>query len=198
LPPCRTAARRARQSGPHTYPKWPPPDCGPRHRTWDIGHEVEKEYEGKSSRILSQGNGQTIFDQTEGDWGLGVAVQGEGPTLQFTMAERTKGIVACCGFPGATPRRRDHDKFRSGSGDRFGHFARRMAREYGWPDYLVKEKTVVPLSRSSEVLRWRIFRRADRQGPRAVKDGSCTCRRIRSGPSRWSCTGVAVTFLHSD
>jgi CubicO group peptidase (beta-lactamase class C family) len=135
------------KGGPHTYPEmaaaglWTTPS--------DLGRmaiEVEKEYEGASNKILSQETAKEFLTRQKGDWGLGVSVLGEGQTLQFTHGGANEGYrCVFVDFPA-----RHQGAAVMTNADSGGAIAsailRAMAREYGWPDYQVKEKAVVQVA----------------------------------------------------
>jgi len=134
------------KGGPHTYPEmaaaglWTTPS--------DLGYmamEVEKEYEGKSNKILSQAMAKQYLTKQKDDWGLGVGVQGEGQTLQFTHGGANEGYrCVFVDFPALHQGAAIMTNSDSGGGIGSA-ILRAMAKEYGWPDYQVKEKTVVPV-----------------------------------------------------
>ena len=134
------------KGGPHTYPEmaaaglWTTPS--------DLGRmamEVEKEYRGGSSKILSPAFAKQYLTKQKDDWGLGVGLQGDGPTLQFTHGGANEGYR--CVFVDFPARHQGAAIMtNSDSGSAIGSaILRAMAKEYGWPDYQVKEKAVVPV-----------------------------------------------------
>jgi hypothetical protein len=114
----------------------------------DLGHmamEVEKEYEGKSSKILSQAMAKQYLTKQKDDWGLGVALEGEGATLHFSHSGGNEGYR--CFFVDFPDRHQGVAIMTNSDSGNTVHSAilRAVAKEYGWPDYQVKEKTVVPV-----------------------------------------------------
>jgi hypothetical protein len=135
------------KGGAHTYPEmaaaglWTTPS--------DLGRlamEVEKEYAGASTKILSQETAKQYLTRQKGDWGLGISVLGEGPTLQFTHGGANEGYR--CVFVDFPARHQGAAIMTNAdSGGAIGSaILRAMAKEYGWPDYQVKEKVVVQVA----------------------------------------------------
>jgi CubicO group peptidase (beta-lactamase class C family) len=134
------------KGGPHTYPEmaaaglWTTPT--------DLGYmamEVEKEYGGQSDKILSQAMARQYLTRQKDDWGLGVGLQGEGQTLQFTHGGANEGYR--CIFVDFPVRHQGAAIMtNSDSGSEIGSaILRAMAKEYDWPDFRVKEKAIVPV-----------------------------------------------------
>lgn len=131
------------KGGPHTYPEmaaaglWTTPS--------DLGRmatEVEKEYLGRSNKILSPAMAKQYLARQKDDWGLGVGVEGEGASLHFSHSGGNEGYR--CFFVDFPERHQGVAIMtNSDSGSRV-HDAllRAVAKEYGWPDYQVEEKAV--------------------------------------------------------
>jgi CubicO group peptidase (beta-lactamase class C family) len=131
------------KGGPHTYPEmaaaglWTTPT--------DLGHaaiEMEKEYDGQSSKILSQKMIRKMLSKQKDDWGLGVAVEGEGATLHFSHSGGNEGYR--CFFVDYPVRHEGMAVMtNSDSGPQvYDEVLRAIAKEYGWPDYQPVEHAV--------------------------------------------------------
>ena len=134
------------KGGPHTYPEmaaaglWTTPS--------DLGRmamEVEKEYEGRSSRILTQAMARQYLTPQKETWGLGVAVEGEGAALHFSHSGGNEGYRCFfVDFPGRHQGAAIMTNSDNG-GTLSGELLRSIAKEYAWPAFEVEEKAVVPV-----------------------------------------------------
>jgi CubicO group peptidase (beta-lactamase class C family) len=132
------------KGGPHTYPEmaaaglWTTPsDLG------RVAMEIEKEYQGESEKILTQAMARQYLTKQKTDWGLGVAVEGEGTALHFSHSGGNEGYRC---FVVDFPARHQGVAIMTNSdsgGTLYGELLRAVAKEYGWPDYGVTEKAVV-------------------------------------------------------
>ena len=131
------------KGGWHTYPEMAP--AGLWTTPSDLARmamEVQAEYAGKSSKILSQDMARQMLTRQKGDWGLGFALGNTGRTLRFGHGGANAGF------------RCDLEAYaESGSGvaimtnsDRGGEvsmeFLRAVAREYNWPDFQPRERSL--------------------------------------------------------
>lgn len=134
------------KGGPHTYPEmaaaglWTTPS--------DLGRmamEVEKEYEGKSSKILTQAMARQYLTRQKDNWGLGVAVEGEGASLHFSHGGGNEGYR--CFFVDFPERHQGVAIMTNADngGTLWSELLRSIAREYGWPGFEVVEKTIIPV-----------------------------------------------------
>src|SRR5262249_41231871 len=132
------------KGGPHTYPEmaaaglWTTPS--------DLGHmamEVEKEYEGRSSKILTSTMAKQYLTRQKDTWGLGVQVEGDGQALHFSHSGGNAGYR--CFFVDYPERHQGAAIMTNADngGEVWNEWLRSVAKEYGWPDYQVKEKEVV-------------------------------------------------------
>src|SRR5262249_52794362 len=122
------------QGGPHTYPEmaaaglWTTPS--------DLGHlamEVERELDGKSTRILTQGMARQYLTPQKENWGLGVAVDGQGKDLHFSHSGGNQGYR--CFFVDF-PERHQGVAIMTNSdngGALWSEMMRSIGKEYGWP-----------------------------------------------------------------
>jgi CubicO group peptidase (beta-lactamase class C family) len=104
--------------------------------------EIQKSKAGKSNRVLSAGMTNQMLTLVKGDYGLGVGLRGAGNTLSFAhggsnegfrcflfaYAETGQGMVVMTNGDGGAPLANE--------------IIRSIAREYGWPDYTVKERVL--------------------------------------------------------
>jgi CubicO group peptidase (beta-lactamase class C family) len=157
LPPDRKGAAatpyrangEAVKGGPHTYPEmaaaglWTTPSD-----LALLAMEVEREFHGTSEKILTQGMAKAYLTPQKDKWGLGVQLEGDGPNLEFTHGGANEGYRSVfVDFPerhqGAAI------MTNSDSGASIGmQLLRAMAKEYGWPDYHIIEKSVVEVAPS--------------------------------------------------
>ncbi len=108
--------------------------------------ELRAEALGDSSKVLSQEMAKTMLTVQKQDYGLGVAIQGEGERMHFSHGGSNEGF-------------RSFFVLYKNSGDgaaimtngEFGdqlflEMLRSIATEYGWPDYRQEHKTAVPVT----------------------------------------------------
>jgi CubicO group peptidase (beta-lactamase class C family) len=135
------------KGGPHTYPEmaaaglWTTPS--------DLGRmamEVEKEYLGRSSKILTPTMAKEYLSVQKANWGLGVSVEGAGPALHFSHGGANEGYR--CFFVDFPERHQGVAIMtNSDSGNEISMpIVRAVAKEYGWPDYQVTEKAVASIA----------------------------------------------------
>jgi CubicO group peptidase (beta-lactamase class C family) len=141
---------KAVKGGWHTYPEmaaaglWTTPSDLAR-----MAIEVQKEYAGKSSRILSQAMARQMLTRQKDDWGLGFGLANSGATLRFGHGGGNEGF------------RCDLQAYAAGSGqgiaimtnsDNGGElmteYERAVAKEYDWPDFHPVERAVVKVNPS--------------------------------------------------
>ncbi len=137
------------KGGFHTYPEmaaaglWTTPS--------DLGRmaiEVQNEYAGKSSKILSQDMARQMLAHQKGDWGLGFALGNTDHKLRFGHGGSNEGFQC------------DLDAYiesgqglaimtNSDSGNLLiSEIERAIAKEYGWPDFQPKERTIAKINPS--------------------------------------------------
>jgi CubicO group peptidase (beta-lactamase class C family) len=131
------------KGGPHTYPEmaaaglWTTPS--------DLGRmamEVEREYHGASQKILTQAMAKQYLTRQKDRWGLGVGLEGEGRTLQFSHGGANEGYR--CDFV-EFPELHQGAAIMTNSdagGEVMAPLLRAIAKEYGWPGFQVTQKTL--------------------------------------------------------
>ncbi len=108
--------------------------------------ELQQAYAGKSKKVLSSETVKQMLTKQPGGWGLGITLSGEtGKAFRFSHGGANKGfrnnMVAYTETgQGAVV------MTNSNNGDALSEeILRGIANEYGWADYLEKEKTIVRL-----------------------------------------------------
>jgi CubicO group peptidase (beta-lactamase class C family) len=138
------------KGGWHTYPEmaaaglWTTPSD-----LAGMAIEVQNEYAGKSSRILSQAMVRQMLTRQKDDWGLGFGLANSGATLRFGHGGANEGF------------RCDLQAYAAGSGqgiaimtnsdsggELMGEYERAVAKEYGWPDFHPVERAVAKVNPS--------------------------------------------------
>jgi CubicO group peptidase (beta-lactamase class C family) len=135
------------KGGAHAYPEMAP--AGLWTTPSDLARmaiEVQNEYEGKSSKILSQGTARQMLTRQIGTWGLGFGLESPDGKPTFSHGGANEGFR--CNIETYTD---------SGQGfavmtnsDSGGELAqeifRAVAKEYGWPDYHPAERALVKIN----------------------------------------------------
>lgn len=128
------------KGGPHTYPEMAP--AGLWTTPSDLARlaiEVQNEYAGKSSKILSQEMMKQMLTRQKGDWGLGFGLQNSGAQLVFGHGGANEGY-RCDLEAYAETGQGFAIMTNSDSGGALGsEFLRAVAKEYKWPDFQPKE-----------------------------------------------------------
>jgi CubicO group peptidase (beta-lactamase class C family) len=138
------------KGGAHTYPETAP--AGLWTTPSDLAKmaiEVQKEYAGRSSKILNQSTARQMLTTQIGTWGLGFGLQDPGRPLRFGHGGANEGFR--CNLETYTD---------SGQGfavmtnsDSGGELAeeifRSVAKEYNWPDFHPAEHTLVKMNPAS-------------------------------------------------
>ena len=135
------------KGGPHTYPEMAP--AGLWTTPSDLARvaiEVQAEYAGKSSKVLSQDMARQMLTRQIGVWGLGFGLDSAGGQAAFGHGGANEGFR--CNL---------HTYTDSGQGlavmtnsDSGGELTqeifRSVAKEYGWPDYHPTEHTLAKIN----------------------------------------------------
>ena len=104
--------------------------------------EIQKSLAGKSNRILSPEMTRQMLTPQVGGWGLGLALAGEGAAARFSHGGANEGfrcLLIGYNSTGQGAVVMTNSDGGSGLGE---ELLRSVAREYGWADYLPKEKTL--------------------------------------------------------
>jgi len=104
--------------------------------------EIQKSLAGKSNRILSPEMTRQMLTPQVGGWGLGLALAGEGAAARFSHGGANEGfrcLLIGYNSTGQGAVVMTNSDGGSGLGE---ELLRSIAREYGWADYLPKEKTL--------------------------------------------------------
>lgn len=132
------------KGGPHTYPEMAP--AGLWTTPSDLARlaiEVQNEYAGKSTRILSQEMMRQMLTRQKGDWGLGFGLGNDGSKLHFGHGGANEGF-RCSLQAYAESGQGFAIMSNSDSGDIFAsEYVRAIAREYNWPDFQAIERSLV-------------------------------------------------------
>jgi CubicO group peptidase (beta-lactamase class C family) len=133
------------KGGWHTYPEmaaaglWTTPSDLAR-----LAIEVQKEYSGESSKILSQATMREMLAPEKGIWGLGFEVVAPSHTPYFGHAGANEGFK--CDLEAYTDSQGFVIMTNSDNGDLLGEEVfRAVSKEYGWPDVKPKERTLVDI-----------------------------------------------------
>jgi CubicO group peptidase (beta-lactamase class C family) len=135
------------KGGAHTYPEMAP--AGLWTTPSDLGRvamEVQSEYQGKSTKILSQDMARQMLTKQIGTWSLGFGLDSTDGKLSFGHGGANEGFR--CNL---------HAYVDSGQGlavmtnsDSGGELAeeifRSVSKEYGWPDYKPVEHAVIKIN----------------------------------------------------
>jgi hypothetical protein len=108
--------------------------------------EVQNEFAGKSSKILSQSLARQMLSHQIGDWGLGFGLEPNGHTPRFGHGGSNEGyrcdLEAYTGSSQGVAIMTNSD---SGA-EVLGEILHSVAKEYGWPDFQPTEHVVVKLN----------------------------------------------------
>jgi CubicO group peptidase (beta-lactamase class C family) len=131
------------KGGPHTYPEMAP--AGLWTTPSDLARlaiEVQNEYAGKSTRILSREMMRQMLTRQKGDWGLGFGLGNDGSKLHFGHGGANEGF-RCNLQAYAESGQGFAIMSNSDSGDIFAsEYVRAIAREYNWPDFQPIERSL--------------------------------------------------------
>ncbi|MCA1603582.1 MAG: serine hydrolase, partial [Acidobacteria bacterium] len=127
----------------HTYPEmaaaglWTTPEDLAR-----FAIEIQRSLAGKSNRVLSQKMARHMLTAQVGGWGLGFGLPGKGPSARFSHGGANEGyrcqLVAYKSTGQGAVVMTNSDRGSSLADE----VLRGIAREYGWVDYLPKEKVL--------------------------------------------------------
>lgn len=107
--------------------------------------EIQQSLAGKSTKVLFQEMTKQMLKPNIGGWGLGLEVGGEGSSAHFNHSGGNAGF-RCFLFGYNTTGRGAVVMTNSDSGAELGEeILRSIAKEYGWTDYLTKEKVLAHL-----------------------------------------------------
>jgi CubicO group peptidase (beta-lactamase class C family) len=111
--------------------------------------EVQKDYAGTSSKLLSKDMARQMLTHQKDDWGLGVALAAKDHPLRFSHAGSNEGFR--CDFEAYVDSGQGVVIMTNAdSGDAIiGEIRRAVAREYAWPDFEPQQKTTVPVATST-------------------------------------------------
>jgi CubicO group peptidase (beta-lactamase class C family) len=131
------------KGGPHTYPEMAP--AGLWTTPSDLARvaiEVQNEYAGKSTKILSQEMMRQMLTRQKGDSGLGFGLGNDGSKLRFGHGGANEGF-RCSLQAYAESGQGFVIMSNSDSGDIFAsEYVRAIAREYNWPDFQPTERAL--------------------------------------------------------
>ena len=104
--------------------------------------ELQREFAGKSKRILDSKLAREMLTAQPGGWGLGIALEGTGSSARFSHGGSNQGFR--CMFVAYTQTGQGAVVMtNSDSGSELANeLLRSIAKEYNWPDYLPKEKII--------------------------------------------------------
>lgn len=108
--------------------------------------ELQKSKIGKSNKILSVAMTRQMLTRQIENWGLGLVVEGEGPSGRFGHGGDTEGYK-CSMVMYQNTGQGAVIMTNSDRGDRLANeILRSIAKEYGWPDYQPKEKVIAEVN----------------------------------------------------
>ena len=127
----------------HTYPEmaaaglWTTPSDLAR-----FAIEIQKSKAGKSNKVLSAAMTNQMLTSIKGDYGLGIGIRGAGKTLAFSHGGSNEGFRCFLFAYAETGQGAVIMTNGDGGGGLANDILRGIAREYGWPDYTVKERAM--------------------------------------------------------
>ena len=134
------------KGGPHTYPEmaaaglWTTPSEISR-----VAIEMEASLEGRSSNLLSQATIKEMLSVQREGWGLGIGLNGEGPSLRFGHSGANAGYrCQWLHYPGRRQGVAVMTNADAGS-ELIQEVLRAIAAEYGWPDFKPVERTLAKI-----------------------------------------------------
>jgi CubicO group peptidase (beta-lactamase class C family) len=138
------------RGGPHTYPEmaaaglWTTPSDLAK-----VALDLEAGFEGKPSRILSATMVKQMLTQQRDGYGLGIAVNGDGPALRIGHGGANAGYR--CQWV-QYPNRRQGVIVMTNSdagGEVMSELLRAISAEYDWPDFRPVQRTTAPIDEST-------------------------------------------------
>src|SRR5580658_7508815 len=135
------------KGGAHTYPEMAP--AGLWTTPSDLGRvamEVQSEYAGKSSKILSQDSARQMLTRQIGNWGLGFGLENPGDKPRFGHGGANEGFR--CNLETYTDSGQGLAVMTNSDsgGELTQEIFRAVAREYGWPDDKPVEHKLVKIN----------------------------------------------------
>jgi len=132
------------KGGWHTYPEMAP--AGLWTTPSDLARmamEVQSEYAGKSSKILSQDMARQMLTHQIGTWGLGFGLETSGDKLHFGHGGANEGFR--CNIETYTDSGQGFAVMTNSDsgGELTEEIFRAVAKEYGWPDYRPIEHVLI-------------------------------------------------------
>ncbi|MGA9773039.1 MAG: serine hydrolase [Blastocatellia bacterium] len=131
----------------HTYPEmaaaglWTTPSDLAR-----FAIEIQKSRAGKSNKVLSTEIINQMLTVQKGDYGLGIGIGGAGKTLTFAHGGSNEGF-RCMLFAYAETGQGAVVMTNGDTGSQLAdEILHSIAREYGWPDYQVREREVAQVN----------------------------------------------------
>jgi CubicO group peptidase (beta-lactamase class C family) len=132
------------KGGSHTYPEmaaaglWTTPSDLAR-----FAIEIQRSKAGKSNKVLSADMTNQMLTVIKDDYALGLGIRGAGKSLTFAHGGSNNGF-RCFLFAYAETGQGAIIMTNSDNGGPLANeILRSIAREYGWPDYTVKERAVI-------------------------------------------------------
>ena len=138
------------QGGPHTYPEmaaaglWTTPSDLAK-----VALDLEAGFEGKPSRILSAAMVKQMLTHQRDGYGLGIAVNGDGPSLRIGHGGANAGYR--CQWV-QYPNRRQGVIVMTNSdagGEVISELLRAISADYDWPDFRPVHRTTAPIDAST-------------------------------------------------
>ena len=135
------------KGGAHTYPEMAP--AGLWTTPSDLARmamEVQNEYTGKSSKILSQDMARQMLTRQFGNWGLGFGLEYPGEKPRFTHGGANEGFR--CNIETYTDSGQGFAVMTNSDsgGELTEEIFRSVAKEYGWPDFKPIEHTLIKIN----------------------------------------------------
>jgi CubicO group peptidase (beta-lactamase class C family) len=135
------------KGGSHTYPEMAP--AGLWTTPSDLARlaiEVQNEYTGKSSKILSQGMARQMLTRQMGVWGLGFGLESAGDKPHFGHGGANEGFR--CNIETYTDSGQGFAVMTNSDsgGELTEEIFRAVAKEYGWPDYHPAEHVLIKIN----------------------------------------------------
>ena len=135
------------KGGSHTYPEMAP--AGLWTTPSDLAHmaiEVENEYTGKSSKILSQDMARLMLTKQIGTWGLGFGLESTGGKSTFGHGGANEGFRCNIETQIDSGQGLAVMTNSDSGGELTNEIFRSVAKEYGWPDYHPAEHVLIKIN----------------------------------------------------